>query len=280
MFTTFVSPLEDPSRRNLRLNIDKDEPIVSRYAFIRRILRTCNYFVISTDESFLFYWLILLNIFVLYNLWFSIARQAFDPLQRDYAKIWEIMDYVADAMYLLDVAIQFRTGYLEQGITLADLSTDDVCRFSRSTGVQSYEAGDELRSIISFSSRHLLVDATRAASTQIWYYPHSSLSPLLQSLPNVSTLLPARVTHRVSQYLSRGQSVPHPSASGPLARLVLLHGVESRGLRRLLVLSEARGQLFTIGKNVSPVSLLVNTHLDNHRRSPTARDELAVSRLV
>ena len=71
--------------------------------------------MISTDEPFLFYWLILLNIFVLYNLWFAIARQAFDPLQRDYADIWEIMDYLADAMYFIDIAIQFRTGYLEQG---------------------------------------------------------------------------------------------------------------------------------------------------------------------
>ena len=58
-----------------------------------------------------------MNIFVLYNLWFAIARQAFEPLQRDYAQIWEIIDYVADGIYFLDIAIQFRTGYLEQGKT-------------------------------------------------------------------------------------------------------------------------------------------------------------------
>jgi hypothetical protein len=52
----------------------------------------------------------------LYNLWFAIARQAFEPLQRDYADIWEIVDYLADTMYFLDIAIQFRTGYLEQGM--------------------------------------------------------------------------------------------------------------------------------------------------------------------
>ncbi len=107
---------EEASKRNLRINIDKDEPIKSRYLCIRRILRSCNYFVISTDESFLFYWLIVLNIFVLYNFWFAIARQAFEPLQRDYAHIWEIIDYLADTMYFVDIAIQFRTGYLEQGM--------------------------------------------------------------------------------------------------------------------------------------------------------------------
>ena len=52
---------------------------------------------------------------MLYNLWFSIARHAFDPLQRDYARVWQILDYVADTIYLLDIVVQFRTGYLEQG---------------------------------------------------------------------------------------------------------------------------------------------------------------------
>jgi len=112
----YISFFKDPVKRNLRLTSEKDEPIKSRFKLVQRILRTCNYFVISTDESFLFYWLILLNIFVLYNLWFSIARQAFDPLQRDYSKIWEIIDYIADSMYFVDIFIQFRTGYLEQGI--------------------------------------------------------------------------------------------------------------------------------------------------------------------
>ncbi|CAF5115964.1 unnamed protein product [Rotaria magnacalcarata] len=108
--------LLDSEKRNLRLKVDKEEPIKSRYEFISRILRRCNYFVVSTDESFLFYWLILLSICVLYNLWFSIARQAFDPLQYNYARIWEIIDYIADLIYFLDILIQFRTGYLEQGI--------------------------------------------------------------------------------------------------------------------------------------------------------------------
>lgn len=107
--------LPDPVKRNLRLNSEKDEPIKTRSAFLRRILRACNYFVISTDESFLFYWLMLLNTFVLYNLWFSIARQAFEPLQTDYENVWRIIDYIADSMYFIDIFIQFRTGYLEQG---------------------------------------------------------------------------------------------------------------------------------------------------------------------
>ncbi|CAF1145760.1 unnamed protein product [Adineta steineri] len=104
------------SKRNRRLNIEKDAPIKSRYSVVRRLLHFFNYLVISPDESFLFYWLIILNIFVLYNLWFPIARQAFEPLQRDYVHIWKIIDSSADTIYFLDVAIQFRTGYLQQGL--------------------------------------------------------------------------------------------------------------------------------------------------------------------
>ena len=119
------------SKRNLRTNLEKDAPIKSRYLSVRRILRSCNYFVISTDESFLFYWLILLNIFVLYNLWIPIARQAFEPLQRDYADLWKVIDYLADTVYLLDIGIQFRTGYLQQGIVHSEylfLNTIFRCR--------------------------------------------------------------------------------------------------------------------------------------------------------
>ena len=112
---TSLRSVAEPSKRNLRIHFEKDEPIKARSLILQRIVRACNYFVISTDEPFLFYWLIVLNIFVLYNLWLAIARQAFEPLQRDYAHIWEIIDYLADSVYFLDIAIQFRTGYLEQG---------------------------------------------------------------------------------------------------------------------------------------------------------------------
>ena len=57
---------------------------------------------------------------MLYNLWIPIARQAFEPLQRDYADLWKFIDYLADTIYLLDIGIQFRTGYLQQGIAYSE----------------------------------------------------------------------------------------------------------------------------------------------------------------
>ena len=133
----FLSPFLEPAKRNLRLQHEKDEPIKSRSLFLQRILRSCNYFVISTDESFLFYWLILLNMFVLYNLWFVIARQAFEPLQRDYSHVWRVLDATADTIYFLDIAIQFRTGYLEQGASFRRRSPFQIGFFS-SVGLLVY----------------------------------------------------------------------------------------------------------------------------------------------
>ncbi|CAF1367391.1 unnamed protein product, partial [Didymodactylos carnosus] len=110
----------EPAKRNLRNTIDKEVPIKCRYLPVRRLLHACNYFVISTDENFLFYWLIFLNLFILYNLWFPIARQAFEPLQREYTRTWRTLDYIADIVYVLDIGMQLRTGYLEQGLLVYD----------------------------------------------------------------------------------------------------------------------------------------------------------------
>lgn len=276
--------LLDPSKRNLRSNFDNEEPIKSRYAFIRRILRSCNYFVISTDESFLFYWLILLNIFILYNLWFSIARQAFDPLQRDYADIWVVIDYVADAFYLLDIAIQFRTGYLEQGKEQIERGFssrwDRAFVMRRSPRLQSLQTRHELPALVSISHRSFLVDAAGYSSDQVRHDSDSPLSPFLQNLSNISTLLSARIANSLSEHLSCAQSLSHSSSLGSLACLVLLHGVQSRRIRRLLVVSEARGQLLSTGEDVSALSVLVDIDANHHRRSAAAGNQLAVSRVL
>lgn len=81
-----------------------------------RILIKCNYFVFGPDDNPMFVWLFLLNFCVLYNIWLIIARQSFEKLQTEYQNYWRVADFVADTVYFLDVVIQFRTGYLEQGI--------------------------------------------------------------------------------------------------------------------------------------------------------------------
>ena len=73
-------------------------------------------FVIHPDENFMFVWLGILTVAVLYNLWTSIARQAFDDIQTGYEILWFCLDALCDFIYLMDIVVQLRTGYLEKGL--------------------------------------------------------------------------------------------------------------------------------------------------------------------
>ena len=77
--------------------------------------------VLNPDENGLFYWLAFLALWVLYNLWTIVVRLAFPELhQDDNLWVWNLCDLLGDVAYLLDVVVQFRTGYLEQGIMVHD----------------------------------------------------------------------------------------------------------------------------------------------------------------
>jgi hypothetical protein len=64
----------------------------------------------------LFVWLIFLSFCFLYNIWLVIARQSFEKLQLDFVLYWKFLDTVSDTVYFIDIFVQFRTGYLEQGL--------------------------------------------------------------------------------------------------------------------------------------------------------------------
>ncbi|XP_011630881.1 uncharacterized protein LOC105422974 isoform X7 [Pogonomyrmex barbatus] len=72
--------------------------------------------VVNPDENFYYYWLMLLSACVLYNLWTLIVRQSLPELQALAPSAWLACDSFTDAVFVLDVAVQFRTGYLEQGL--------------------------------------------------------------------------------------------------------------------------------------------------------------------
>ncbi|XP_059479213.1 uncharacterized protein LOC132198922 isoform X4 [Neocloeon triangulifer] len=74
--------------------------------------------VVNPDENFYFYWLMVLTVCVLYNLWTLIVRQSFPELQRIIQPTWFMLDALTDVIFLLDIAVQFRTGYLEQGLVV------------------------------------------------------------------------------------------------------------------------------------------------------------------
>lgn len=76
--------------------------------------------VINPDESFMFAWLTGLTCTVLYNLWTCIAREAFPEIRAGFESLWFAADALCDLVYLLDVVVQMRTGYLERGLIVYD----------------------------------------------------------------------------------------------------------------------------------------------------------------
>ncbi|XP_038059876.1 cyclic nucleotide-gated cation channel alpha-3-like [Patiria miniata] len=77
-------------------------------------------FTIDPDGNFMFYWLLVITIAFEYNVWFLIAREAWPGLQDAGGVAWFVLDYFFDFIYLLDICVQFRTGYLEHGILVKD----------------------------------------------------------------------------------------------------------------------------------------------------------------
>jgi len=110
------------TRLSIRSNGSGDEiPQEQHFSYYTNyLIIKFNYFVISPDETCMFVWLIILTVCTLYNLWFIIARQSFELLQINYAGYFRVADAIADFVYLLDILVQFRTGYLEQGLLVYD----------------------------------------------------------------------------------------------------------------------------------------------------------------
>lgn len=86
----------------------------------RRRRRRQRRFVVNPDENFAFYWLMVTSLAVLYNLWTCIARQAFPEIQQTCHACWITIDIIFDVVYVFDIVIQARTGYLERGLVVYD----------------------------------------------------------------------------------------------------------------------------------------------------------------
>ncbi|XP_006894223.1 PREDICTED: cGMP-gated cation channel alpha-1 [Elephantulus edwardii] len=76
--------------------------------------------VIDPSGNTYYNWLFCITLPVMYNWTMIIARACFDELQSDYLEYWLIIDYISDIIYLLDMFVRTRTGYLEQGLLVKD----------------------------------------------------------------------------------------------------------------------------------------------------------------
>ncbi|XP_078403644.1 cyclic nucleotide-gated channel rod photoreceptor subunit alpha-like [Cetorhinus maximus] len=66
-------------------------------------------------------WLLIITMPVMYNWTMLVARASFQELQSDYLSTWFILDYVSDFIYILDMYLRTKTGYLEQGLLVSDV---------------------------------------------------------------------------------------------------------------------------------------------------------------
>ena len=77
-------------------------------------------YVISPEGDCMYMWLAVLSLCVLYNVWIVIAREAFVDLQKGHELFWLITDGIADLVYVIDIGVQMRTGYLEMGMLVRE----------------------------------------------------------------------------------------------------------------------------------------------------------------
>ncbi|XP_061536651.1 cyclic nucleotide gated channel subunit alpha 1a [Phycodurus eques] len=77
-------------------------------------------FVINPAGNLYYNWLFIITLPVMYNWTMIIARACFEELQHNYILYWVLFDYSADLIYLADMAVRTRTGYLEQGLLVKD----------------------------------------------------------------------------------------------------------------------------------------------------------------
>ncbi|XP_042334079.1 cyclic nucleotide-gated olfactory channel isoform X2 [Sceloporus undulatus] len=77
-------------------------------------------FVVDPAGELYYRWLLVIAIPVLYNWSTLVARACFNELQRRYVVWWLVLDYLADSIYIADIVVRLRTGFLEQGLLVKD----------------------------------------------------------------------------------------------------------------------------------------------------------------
>ncbi|XP_061736670.1 cyclic nucleotide gated channel subunit alpha 1a [Nerophis ophidion] len=77
-------------------------------------------FVINPAGNLYYNWLFVITLPVMYNWTMIIARACFEELQHNFILYWVLLDYTSDIIYLADMLVKTRTGYLEQGLMVKD----------------------------------------------------------------------------------------------------------------------------------------------------------------
>jgi len=73
-------------------------------------------FVLDPAGQLYQHWSMVVSLAFLYNFWAISYRFSFQEIELSSVAFWFALDYAADLIYLVDVLVNMRTGYLEEGV--------------------------------------------------------------------------------------------------------------------------------------------------------------------
>ncbi|XP_064366198.1 cyclic nucleotide-gated cation channel alpha-4 [Dromaius novaehollandiae] len=76
--------------------------------------------ILDPSGDWYYWWISAMVLPILYNWTILICRSCFTDVQEQHVLLWLSLDYLCDALYLLDIAVRFHTGFLEEGILVRD----------------------------------------------------------------------------------------------------------------------------------------------------------------
>ncbi|XP_077148457.1 cyclic nucleotide-gated channel alpha-2 [Ranitomeya variabilis] len=119
---SFLDRFRGPEQQNTEGNAGKEkkDPGTNAQNKTSHRLKLSERLVVDPSGKWYYRWLLVISLPVLYNWFLLVVRACFDDLQTSFIIVWLTLDYVCDFIYIIDIIIRFRTGFLEQGLLVRD----------------------------------------------------------------------------------------------------------------------------------------------------------------
>ncbi|XP_056396101.1 cyclic nucleotide-gated olfactory channel-like [Hyla sarda] len=119
---SFLDRFRGPEIQNTEGNTGKEKQNSGEKAQKKTThqLKISERLVVDPSGKWYYRWLLVISLPVLYNWFLLVVRACFIDLQTSYIIVWLTLDYVSDIIYIIDIIIRFRTGFLEQGLLVRD----------------------------------------------------------------------------------------------------------------------------------------------------------------
>ncbi|XP_029375692.1 cyclic nucleotide gated channel subunit alpha 2b [Echeneis naucrates] len=117
---SFLERFRGPELRKAPSRISNTQPDASGNNTKGTFKKKLDLFVVSPSDNAYYRWLFVIATAVLYNFFLVVARACFDKLQVGNYICWLVLDYLSDFVYIMDICVRLRTGFLEQGLLVKD----------------------------------------------------------------------------------------------------------------------------------------------------------------